>query len=129
MKNLSKEGIEELKGTIIDTVNDGRLLGIKVNEIHNEVFNTDYFIIGYYQSEEWLKNNYGIFAAIDKIKEYETEQFGEVNTDLSDSEKVVNMLAYILGEEILNESTVITDNWDNTLTKELQSELLEEFEG
>ena len=38
------------------------------------------------------------------IKEYEQNNFGEVSTDFSDPEKVANMFAYIVGEEILFES-------------------------
>jgi hypothetical protein len=70
-------------------------------ELHNEIFNTDYFIIGYYQAEEWLKNNIGVFNAIGIIKDYEMDQFGELYTDISSSEKVVNMFVYIIGEEII----------------------------
>ncbi|GAI78565.1 unnamed protein product, partial [marine sediment metagenome] len=39
---------------------------------------------------------------IGEIQEYENNNFGEVNTDLAQAEKVVNMYVYILGEEILN---------------------------
>jgi hypothetical protein len=62
--------------------------------------NEDYFIIGYYKAEQWLKKD-SIFNAIEKIKDYEQSNFGQVTTDLSSSESVANMLAYILGEEIL----------------------------
>src|SRR5690348_12459225 len=86
-------------------------------DLHNELFNTDYFIIGYYKSEEWLIKNVGIFAVIDEIKEYEQHNFGEVNTDLSSSEKVVNMYAYIKGEEILAESKTLQEKWDDKLTE------------
>ena len=41
------------------------------------------------------------FTIIVGPKEYEQNNFGEVTTDLSCSESVANMLAYILGEEIL----------------------------
>lgn len=87
-------------------------------DLHNELFNTDYFIIGYYQAEEWLKNNVGIFAAIEEIKEYEQSNFGEVTTDLSSSEKVVNMYAYIKGEEILSELQTLQDKLNDRLTAE-----------
>ena len=36
------------------------------------------------------------------LKEYENDNFGEVNTDFSDPEKVVNMYVYIIGEYIVN---------------------------
>ena len=55
-------------------------------DLHNELFNTDYFIIGRYEAEQWLIKNVGIFSAIDTIKEYEEFNFGDVKTDLTESE-------------------------------------------
>lgn len=96
-------------------------------DLHHELFNTDYFIIGYYDAEQWLIKNVGIFQAIEEIKQYEQDNFGEVNTDLSSSEKVVNMYAYIKGEEILAESKTLQDNWDNRLTEEDIAAIKEEL--
>lgn len=101
--------------------------GIYACDLHNELFNTDYFIIGYYQAEQWLINNVGIFAAIEEIKQYENNNFGKVSTDFSSSEKVVNMYAYIKGEEILNDCKTISDKWNDRLTasdiKKIKKEL------
>ena len=44
-----------------------------------------------------------VFEVIDHIREYEDFNFGEFSTDYSDPEKVVNMYAYIIGEEIVQE--------------------------
>jgi hypothetical protein len=118
---------EELKSLIIDAINDNRLNDKPVNEIHNEVFNTDYFIIGRYEAEQWLINNGGIFNAIEIIKDYENNNFGEVNTDFSEPEKVCNMYVYILGEELINGLKFIQDNWDNDLSEELKEALLDEL--
>lgn len=120
---------QELTSTIIDAINDGRLNDKPVNEMHHEVFNTDYFIIGRYDAKQWLIKNGGIFNAIETIKDYEQDNFGEVNTDLSEAEKVCNMYVYILGEEIINDLKVVQNNWDNDFTPELLSELLEELQG
>jgi hypothetical protein len=120
---------EELKSLIIDAINDNRLNDKPVNEIHNEVFNTDYFIIGRYEAEQWLINNGGIFNAIEIIKDYENNNFGEVNTDFSEPERVCNMYVYILGEELINGLKFIQDNWDNDLNEELKAELLDELNG
>lgn len=98
-------------------------------DLHDKLFNTDYFIIGYYNAEQFLKNcEDGIFGAIEIIKEYETDNFGVVTTDFSSSEKVANMYAYIKGEEILNESEVLRENWDNRLDKEEINAIIEELE-
>lgn len=126
MKHTTKQ---ELISTIIDAINDNRLEDKPVNELHNEVFNTDYFIIGRYEAEQWLINNGGIFNAIETIKEYEQDNFGVVSTDLSEPEKVCNMYVYILGEEIINELETIRNNWDEDFTPELLEELKNELEN
>lgn len=70
------------------------------DDLHNYAFNTDYYIIGTYQAKQWLGDN--AFDVINIIKEYEQQNFGEVTTDLSCPESVVNMYAYIVGEELVN---------------------------
>lgn len=98
-------------------------------DLHNKLFNEDYFIIGYYAAEEWLKANPGIFAAIEEIREYEESNFGEVTTDFSSSEKVVNMYAYIAGENLLNESETLRDKWNVLLSEEDIAAIREELEN
>jgi len=72
-----------------------------IDDIHHYAFNEDYFIIGYYQAEQWLGNQ--VFNVIETIRDYEQSNFGEVTTDFSSSEKVVNVYAYIVGEEVVQE--------------------------
>ena len=117
MNNLSNEAYNELVQHAIDYLKDNQP-GCYGCDLHNEIFNSDYYIIGRYQAEQWLVKHIGIFNAIDEIKEYEEGNFGEVNTDLSEAEKVVNMLVYIIGEEILGESETLRDNWDSRLSDE-----------
>lgn len=126
MENKTRQ---ELSSLIIDAINDERLNDKPVSEIHNEVFNTDYFIIGNYQAEQWLIANGGIFNAIEIIKDYEQDNFGEVNTDFSEPERVCNMLVYILGEEIINNLKVIQDNWDSECNADILEELKTELEN
>lgn len=103
--------------------------GVYACDLHNELFNTDYFIIGYAAAEKWLIDNVGIFAAIEEIKQYENDNFGEVSTDFSSSEKVVNMYAYIKGEEILQQCETITEKWDERLTDEDIAQIKFELEN
>ena len=84
-------------------------------DLHNEVFNTDYYIIGTYEAKEALRE-YDVFDAIEKVQEYEKWNFGEILTDLSDPEKLVNMLYYIIGEEVISDMNDIQEfegNWNN----------------
>ena len=94
-------------------------------ELHHEVYNTDYFIIGTYQAQQWMGSK--AFEIIGIVKEYEQDNFGEVYTDLSCPERVVNMYAYIIGEEVIND--FIHDEWDASEheeeTEEEQPELVE----
>ena len=72
---------------ILDTLNGNP--NIYPEEIFERSFNEDYYIIGYYKAEQALRNSqWGIFGAIGLISNYEQSEFGEVNTDLSDCEKV-----------------------------------------
>jgi len=68
---------------------------------HHFLYNEDYFIIGYGRAEDFMGAD--AFAVIGAVKEYEEDNLGEVQTDLSDSEKVANMYAYIRGEELMDE--------------------------
>ena len=71
------------------------------DDLHHHAFNEDYYIIGTYKAKQWLGDM--AFDVINFIKEYEQFNFGEVSTDLSDPEKVVNMYVYIIGEEIVGD--------------------------
>ena len=74
------------------------------DDLHHHAFNTDCFIIGYYQAEQWIGSASNVFDIIETIREYEDMHFGENNRmDVSCPEKVVNMYAYIIGEEIVQE--------------------------
>ena len=96
---------EDVKDYIIDQLASDVGLDQHISDLHHYLLNEDYFIIGSYRAEQWLKkDDSSIFEAIEKIREYEDSLFGRVTTDLSSSENVANMLAYILGEEILYEN-------------------------
>jgi|TARA_B100001094_G_C17811720_1_gene614153 hypothetical protein len=73
-------------------------------DIHHYVFNNDYYIIGTYKCKKWLGDK--LFDVIDIIQEYENLHFGEVSTDLSNPEAIVNMYTYIVGEEIIGNTDI-----------------------
>jgi hypothetical protein len=63
--------------------------------------------------EETTLDN-GAFAAIQLVKAYEQDNFGEINTDLTDPCKVADMVDYIRGtrvfEELLSEADFELDD-------------------
>ena len=125
--NLSNEAVNEIRQHAIDYIKDYEPTCYGC-DLHNEIFNSDYYIIGRYQAEQWLVKHIGVFNAIGEIKEYEESNFGEVNTDLSESEKVVNMIVYIAGEEILSNIKSLSDNCNNRLDEEACKLIIEELE-
>ena len=116
---------EEARAAIIEALKDG--YSGYYCDLHNEVFNTDYYIIGTYQAKEALKE-YDVFEALEKVQTYEKDNFGEVTTDLSNPEKLINMLYYIIGEEVLFEMMdgieAWSENWDNQADEETNAEIL-----
>lgn len=120
--------IQELVEHAIDGINN-RGESLQGCDLHNSLFNEDYYIIGYYEAEKWLEGeNRSTWDAIRTIQKYEKEQFGEIYTDLSDSEKVVNMFVYIKGEELLAESETLRDNWNDKLTEKNCNQIIKELE-
>ena len=72
-----------------------------IDDLHHNSFNSDYYIIGTYRAKLWLDDM--VFDVIEHIREYEEMHFGEVTTDFSSPERVVNMYVYIIGEEIVSD--------------------------
>lgn len=96
-------------------------------DLHNEVFNTDYYIIGTYQAKEALRE-YDVFEAVELVQTYEKDNFGEIYTDLSNPEKLINMVYYIIGDEFIGEMYEIeafNDNWDNVADEETNAIIVE----
>lgn len=92
----------ELLSHIEDLKQDGVLTTENKDEWHFHAFNEDYYIIGYYEASQWLKkHNLDTFEAISICQQYEKDNFGECHTIYDNSEKVVNMLVYIYGEELI----------------------------
>ena len=106
---------EEIKSHAIDWLretkaqaDDGHAYDFtETSDVHNDIFNMDYYIIGRHQAKQWLGDM--AFEVINIIKEYEQEMFGEVYTDFSQPEHVVNMYVYLVGEEIISEAMAEVD--------------------
>ena len=105
--------------------------GVYGSDLHSEVFNTDYYFIGPAKAKEALEN-YGVFDALNKVQTYETYNFGEVTTDLSNPKKLANMLYYIESEEYLYSlegeiSDIINEYWGDELEEKAIKKLIELF--
>ena len=104
MNNITKirqEIIEHTKDRVEEIYNYDKDKLNEISDLHHEIFNSDYYIVGYYQARVWMGDN--AFDCIGTVQDYEQGNFGEVYTDLSCPEKVANMYAYIIGEEVLSD--------------------------
>lgn len=119
----------EAREAIIEALRDG--YSGYYCDLHNEVFNTDYYIIGTYQAKEALKA-YDVFDAIDLVQTYEKDNFGEVITDLSNPERLINMVYYIIGEEVVGEITeesqIFNCRWNDQADEETNAAIIAELE-
>ena len=97
-------------------------------DLHNEVFNIDYYVTGMAEAKNILGEGENIFNAIGRIYTYERDTFGEVFTDLSDPVKIVNMLFYIIGTEIMYNngefSKILDEHWNEYADEETNMELI-----
>jgi hypothetical protein len=110
----------ELLNHVISTIEDQAI--DTLDDLHFKAFNEDYYIIGYYQAEQWLKqHDINPFEAIADVIEWENAAFGEVTLNPEDinAEKIVNLYVIIKGEELLSEYDLDQD----------VSELLKNLEG
>ncbi len=96
---------EELTEHINDNI--GNHVFTDKSDLHHYLFNSDYYIIGYYKAQQWLdKHGISVFEALETIREYEQFHFGECKS-YTNAEETVNMLVYIYGEELLYELELI----------------------
>jgi hypothetical protein len=119
---------EEMKAEAVDAIIETLENGYDgyYCDLHNEVFNTNYYVIGTYLAKEILRE-YDVFEAIELVQTYEKEQFGEVYTDVSDPEKLANMVYYIIGDEVITEMyqiAIFNAKWNDEADEETNSRIV-----
>ena len=120
--------IKEVKETAIDYLKDNQEIETYGCDLHNEIFNTDYFCCYTSDCKRYLEQ-YGVFEAIEKVQEYEQFNFGKITTNLSDPFKLLNMLVYILGEEFLSNSHTLSNTyWNEYIPENEYKTIIEELQ-
>jgi hypothetical protein len=117
LKELRQHLIEQITDQYNDDDDD-------FDELHHEAFNEDYYIIGYYEANEWLKKH-GVdaFDAIEYVIDQEKQHFGEssLNYDDINSERIVNLLVYFAGFDVIPNCN-LSDITKNELLELLECE-------
>ena len=94
---------DEIKEILLDNLDGYKGIdSYTFDDVFNDLFNSDYYIIGYKEAEEALQE-YGVFKALEEVQEFDVENFGEWDTDYADPEKVANMLEYIHASEYMQD--------------------------
>lgn len=121
---------EELVSYIEENIKD--YIDTEVSELHHNLFNTGYYIVGSYDAKQWLKSHdLDGLEVLNEVVEFEMDNFGEVSEtrikELTSYEKLVSSYVYWVGEEMLSEVDCLSDNWDNFLTEEIADKVIAEL--
>ena len=133
---MSKEfSYDTMLATAGDALDDGSRT---LEDIQMNTINADPWIIGTYQASKALEkfdvkdmlytstNLTGVFGAIEYVEDYEKDLVGIIESDLSDPEKVANMVAFINMEYVLNDLSDEFDiEWNDELTDQQVDEIKE----
>tara|TARA_R100000353_G_scaffold110537_1_gene79317 strand:- start:101 stop:397 length:297 start_codon:yes stop_codon:yes gene_type:complete len=93
-----------IRTELLEHINESLSDGLKT---HDEMFNEDYYIIGYYQSSQWLEEHgLGELEAVNICKDFEREIYGDVWTEFDNTEQLVNNLVFWYGLELCNELNI-----------------------
>jgi len=100
MENTIKE---ELLNHILDRINNGVITNENKDEHHFHCFNEDYYIIGYFEAEQWLKkHDVSPFEAIGICQEYEEDNYGGLSKVYNNAAVTVNALVYIYSKDVFS---------------------------
>lgn len=98
---------DEIKKELLNYLEDNDLTlsqALEDDDLHYNVYNSDYFIIGYYNAEQWLiedDRNY-TFEVLGYVQEQEEIALGTIEK-IDNAERLVNLYAYWLGYEVIAE--------------------------
>ena len=115
----------ELRQYVEDSISNYDCLD---EDLHNELFNSDYYLIGYQKCEKWLNKHYiSLFDGIAFAQDYERENFGnDAVRTYDNSETLVNMITYIIGEVVVYE---FLENLEKEKEKSRIDAIAEEWVG
>ena len=108
---------ETVKSALVDNI--ASLNRPYAFDLHNELYNEPQHYI-YYADAEEVTAELDVWECVGAVQKYEQEQFGEVYTPLSDACRVVNMVVYIMGYELLDaiyaDTEYFGDKWNDQLS-------------
>lgn len=96
-------------------------------DLYDYLFNEPQHFI-YYADAKEATAELGVWECIGVVQKYEQDQFGEVNTPLSDACRVANMIVYIMGYELMQaiygDTEYFGDKWNEQLSDDDLADML-----
>ena len=120
------DGLKDYEGSDFETYEDETFNQASNIYTREAALDLDKFVKDDATDYEETTLDNGTFAAIQLVKAYEQDNFGEINTDLTDPCKVADMVDYIRGtrvfEELLDEADF---ELDDEITEESAKKIIE----
>jgi hypothetical protein len=124
MNTLNKQQFDSIFNELFDYATERvdemaryeNVMELEFDELHHQLFNEDYYIIGYYEGKKWLESH-GVdpLEAVSHIIASEQLHFGEVSLSMEDMnhERIANLFVYCMGWEIQSDlENYINDNFN-----------------
>ena len=89
-----------------------------------EMYNNDYYIIGTYKAKQFIREYFDDMCEC--LEQYQ-EEVGEVYKDITNPEKVASLLALFVAQDVLSESKVLDDKWNEALEESDLEQIKEEL--
>lgn len=116
---------EVVKSALLDNLTD--LDAPYACDIHHHLYNEDEHFI-YYSEADKAADELGVWECVGVVQKYEQVYFGSIYTSLSDSCQVVNMVIYIMGQELLHkiygDTKYFNKKWNDRLTDDELDKML-----
>ena len=122
---FSSEIKKEIASEMIEYIENYGIQDIYLCDIANELYNTDYYMIGIYQCKEWLKKYFDDMLETIEYWEDETDEpYGNMITDV---EKLVSLVVYTVADNILYEIYYHTDLDSNGICEKSDEQIIYEY--
>lgn len=121
---------EELVSYIKENIKD--YIDTKVSELRYNLFSKDGYIVGIYESKQWLRiHGLDGLEVLNDVKRFEIDMYGEISEtrikELTSYETLVNAYWYWVGNLVLEESDCLFDNRNKFLTEEIADKIIGEL--
>ena len=116
---------KEIANEMINYIENYGIQDIYLCDMANELYNTDYYIIGIYQAKEWLKKYFD--DMLETIEYWEDETGEPFKDSITEVEKIATLVAYTVADSVLYEVYYYTDLDSNDICEESDEQKIYQY--